>query len=147
SIVAPKDIDLSSPKYHSDGGGDQPPDDLLPHSKRASDDIFLTHLNEIYNLYVDKDQHLTSLPKGYTMYYCNLVIHGIRQNDEFRSTHIFGHLNGSYRCWHEFAVHVASIVKGDLENCACSLCVEREPPDLSGKTVEEVKIRKEELSV
>lgn len=48
------DIDLSSPKYYSDGEGDQPPDDLLPHSKRAPDDIFLTHLNEVYNRYVDK---------------------------------------------------------------------------------------------
>ncbi|TIA11761.1 hypothetical protein D6C81_07807 [Aureobasidium pullulans] len=90
------DIDLSSPKYYSDGEGDQPPDDLLPHCERAPDDIFLTHLNEVYNRYVDKDQHLTSLPKGYTMYYCNLVIHGIRQSDGFRSTHIFGHPKGSY---------------------------------------------------
>lgn len=48
------DIDLSSPKYHSDGEGDQPPDDLLPHCERAPDDIFLTHLNEVYKRYVDK---------------------------------------------------------------------------------------------
>ena len=72
------------------------------------------------------------------MYYCNLVIHGIRQSDGFRSTHIFGHPKGSYRCWKEFAVHVASIVKGD--------CVEREPPDLLKKEEKEVKIKKEELS-
>lgn len=80
------------------------------------------------------------------MYYCNLVIHGIRQSDGFRSTHIFGHPKGSYRCWKEFAVHVASIVKGDLKNCACSLCVEREPPDLMKKEEKEVKIKNEELS-
>lgn len=54
------DIDLSSPKYHSDGEGDQPPDDLLPHCKRAPDDIFLIHLNEVYNRYVDKGFPLPS---------------------------------------------------------------------------------------
>ncbi|KAI4728015.1 hypothetical protein E4T49_04231 [Aureobasidium sp. EXF-10728] len=115
-------IDLSDPKYHSDGVPGHQPEDMT----REDDASFLDRLSKAFNntprLVAAFDSYVEFVnkpPRGYASFVRPETYDDGQRVDKF----VYGHPSGmSFASVTSFAEHVLMIVNDELDKCTCVNC-------------------------
>ncbi|THZ79594.1 hypothetical protein D6C85_00386 [Aureobasidium pullulans] len=116
-------IDLSDPKYNSDGQGHHPKG---PDWVRQPEEPYLHSLTTIFNhgnLLGHQVNFINTLPTGYTVFMRVEYTSTSEQDPAFRMAYVFGHPSGgAFDSMRSFSRHVLGILQDSVGVCNCRLC-------------------------
>ncbi|TIA41741.1 hypothetical protein D6C78_01610 [Aureobasidium pullulans] len=116
-------IDLSDPKYNSDGQGHHPKG---PDWVRQPEEPYLHSLTTIFNhgnLLGHQVNIINALPTGYAVFMRVEYTSTSEQDPAFRMAYVFGHPSGgTFDSMRSFSRHVLGILQDNVGVCNCRLC-------------------------